>query len=177
MSAIARAMRAVAVSERVDGHEPEMRQPGFQDRIKAGVCVEPVQEWLHFVLRQFERSPGRFRLSGFRRRGLQHRQVAFGPGRFRLGCRFRRRRLHRRWLCRRLDRQMPGRLRRASGLRRRRVQPHFALAAIAAAQTLLTEVIIASVLGASRADARGFFSAYAALKRHEMAISFLGPAR
>lgn len=102
------------------------------------------------------------------RRCLQHRQIALWPGGCWLGRGF-----GRRWLYR----QMRGRLSRTRLLRDRRVQPHFALAAIAAAPALLTEVIVASVLGASRADARGFFSANAALKRHETATSFLGPAR
>ena len=42
-----------------------------------------------------------------------------------------------------------------------------AAATIAAAAALLAEVILASIFGASDADARRFFLANAALERHE----------
>jgi len=59
ISAIARSNSAVAIVERVDGHEPEMSQPGFQDRIHAAfalnqsrnvssprrVALPPAPEW------------------------------------------------------------------------------------------------------------------------------------
>ena len=41
---------AIAIVEWMQGHEPEMGDPGFQDRIGCCVLIEPVQEALHFAL-------------------------------------------------------------------------------------------------------------------------------
>src|SRR3546814_190376 len=39
----------VAAIEGVDGDEPQMRDPGFQDGIRRG-CLEPVEEACHFLV-------------------------------------------------------------------------------------------------------------------------------
>jgi len=39
----------------MDGNEPEMGQPCFQDLVNVRVCVEPVQESPHFAIEPFRR--------------------------------------------------------------------------------------------------------------------------
>ena len=50
---------------------------------------------------------------------------------------------------------------------------HFALAAVAAAQALFAKMVIARVLGALRADPRGFLATNAARERHGLSYLFL----
>jgi hypothetical protein len=38
---------SVAILKGMDGHEPEMRQRGFEHRIDRGWCVEPADELRH----------------------------------------------------------------------------------------------------------------------------------
>ncbi len=50
---------------------------------------------------------------------------------------------------------------------------HFALAAVAASQAFFAKMVIARVLGALRADPRGFLSTNAARERHGLSYFFL----
>src|ERR1700685_148060 len=39
----------------MDGNEPKMGQPGFQDRIRGDGCVEPVQKCVHLFMQAVRR--------------------------------------------------------------------------------------------------------------------------